>query len=140
MKDTVFSSIVAVIGTAASMFLGGWDIAIQVLIFCMIADYVTGVLGAFRTKTVSSEVMFWGGIRKTIILAVIAFSVLLDQLIGNDAPIFRTIAIYFYVGREGLSVVENIGVLGVPLPGFITKSLEQLQEKGDGMGANSKQE
>jgi toxin secretion/phage lysis holin len=76
-----------------------------------------------------SEVMFWGGIRKSVILMVLALSVLLDGLVGNAAPVFRTLAIYFYVSREGLSVVENLGVIGVPLPGFISKVLKQLEDK-----------
>ena len=131
MKENVFGGIVAVAGTVVSAFLGGWDVALKVLIFCMIADYVTGLFGAIKSKSVDSEVMFWGGIRKGIVILVIALAVLLDELLGNDAPIFRTLALYFYIGREGLSIIENLGVLGVPLPAFVAKVLGQLQEKGD---------
>lgn len=130
-KEFTFSTMLAMAGTAISMFLGGWDIAVQLLIYCMVMDYATGVLGAFKSHTVNSEVMFWGGVRKAIIFIVIALAVLLDQMIGNNTPIFRTMALYFYVGREGLSLIENIGILGVPLPGILKKTLEQLQEKGD---------
>ncbi|NTX58887.1 phage holin family protein, partial [Myxococcus sp. CA039A] len=93
--------------------------------------YISGLLGAVKTKTVNSEIMFWGGVRKVVILAVVALAVMLDQLVGNDAPVFRTLALYFYVGREGLSIVENLGILAVPLPGFVGKVLAQLQEKGE---------
>lgn len=130
-KENIFSGFVAVLGTGATMFLGGWDVILKVLIFCMVVDYATGLAGAIRTKTVNSEVMFWGGVRKAVILVVVALAVMLDQLVGNDSPVFRTLALYFYVGREGLSIVENLGILGVPLPGFVGKVLAQLQEKGE---------
>src|SRR5690348_12081106 len=108
-KEFSLSAVIAIVATFISMFLGGWDIALKVLVFCMVTDYVTGLLGAIKTHTVNSEIMFWGGIRKAIILVVIALAVMLDQLVNNPTPVFRTIAIYFYVSREGLSVVENIG-------------------------------
>ncbi|EGW39091.1 holin family protein [Desulfosporosinus sp. OT] len=98
----------------------------------MILDYVFGLLGAIKNKKVNSETMFWGGIRKGIILAVVSLAVVLDRLVGNNEPIFRTMAVYFYVGREGWSIAENLGILGVPLPGSLKKILTQLQDKGDG--------
>ena len=131
-QEGVFSSVIATIGTVITAYLGGWDVALKVLIFCMIADYATGLLGAIRKKKVNSETMFWGGVRKGVVLLVVALAVLLDQLLGNEAPIFRTLALYFYIGREGLSIVENLGILGVPLPAWLTKALEQMRMKGDG--------
>lgn len=130
MKEKLISSAIAVAGTLIGVYLGGWDIALKILVFCMIADYVTGLLGAIRARTVDSEVMFWGGVRKGVIFLVIALAVMLDEFLGNQTPVFRMLALYFYIGREGLSIVENLGILGVPLPGFITKVLGQLQDKG----------
>lgn len=137
-KEFSFSTVLAIIATLASMFLGGWDNALKAIVFCMTADYITGLLGAIKTHTVNSEIMFWGGIRKGVIIFVIALAVMLDQLVNNPSPLFRTIAVYFYVSREGLSIVENIGLLGVPLPKAITKVLQQLQDKGEDTHANSK--
>jgi toxin secretion/phage lysis holin len=131
-KEFSFNTVIAAIGTLVSAWLGGWDAALQVLVALLIIDYVTGFLGAIKNKQVSSEVMFWGGIRKAIILAVLAIAVLLDQMVGNSEPIIRTLAIYFYVAREGVSVTENLGILGVPLPPGISRVLTQLQEKGEG--------
>lgn len=118
-------------------WLGGWDKPLQFLIFLMGADYVTGLLGAIKTKSVDSEVMFWGGIRKITVLFVIGLAVLIDGWVGEGSPVFRTLAIYFYAGREGLSVVENLGTIGVPLPTKIKDFLQQLNEKGG--GSNAKQ-
>jgi len=131
IKEFHFSAAFAVLGTVANSFLGGWDVILQLLIMCMVVDYATGLLGAIRTKTVNSEVMFWGGVRKGVLFLVIAMAVMLDQLVGNQSPVFRTLTLYFFIGREGLSIVENLGVLGVPMPAFFKKILEQLKEKGD---------
>ncbi|WP_374018967.1 phage holin family protein [Paenibacillus thiaminolyticus] len=77
-----------------------------------------------------SEVMFWGGIRKMTILFVIGLAALIDSCIQPGSLLFRTIAIFFYAGREGLSVVENLGVYGVDSPPKLVAFLEQLNEKG----------
>ena len=121
----------AAFGVTISEFLGGWDGALKVLLLLMVFDYGTGVLGAFKTKTVNSDIMFWGGIRKATVLFVIGLAALLDDWLQPGAPVFRTAAIYFYAAREGLSVVENLGVLGVPLPTTIKDKLEQLGGDAD---------
>ncbi|WP_051620980.1 phage holin family protein [Paenibacillus sp. UNC451MF] len=126
-----FTGIVAFISTIVSDYLGGWDSALKVLAFLMFVDYLTGVLGALKSKTLNSDVMFWGGVRKGIVFLVIALAGMCDQFVGGQAPIFRTLALYFYSGREGLSVIENLGVLGVPMPAALTQFLEQLRQKGD---------
>jgi toxin secretion/phage lysis holin len=130
-KETSTAGVIAALGTFCTALLGGWDIALRVLVYLMIADYVTGLFAAMRKKNMNSEIMFWGGIRKAIILLVVLLAVQLDQLVGGQNPVFRTITLYFYVGREGLSVVENLGIIGVPLPSAITKFLEQLKQKGE---------
>lgn len=131
-KEFAFSGIIAAVGTFIAAALGGWDISLQLLAYMMIADYVTGVLGAIKNKRLNSDVMFWGGVRKGIVMIVIFLAVNLDQFIGGQAPIFRTLAVYFYAGREGLSLIENFGVLGVPWPPAIRNALEQLKQKGEG--------
>lgn len=131
VKEFGFNTIVAGAGLLVTNWLGGWDAALQALIWFMVLDYVSGVLSAIKNKELDSEVAFWGGIRKGAILAVVAIAVMMDGVVGNKEPIFRTLAIYFYVAREGLSITENLGLLGVPLPSFISKVLTQLQEKGE---------
>jgi len=132
IKEVGFSTVIASAGTIMSACLGGWDIALRVLIALMVVDYITGFLGAVKNKTVNSDVMWWGGLRKGAILAVLLIAVLLDEMVGNAEPILRTLALYFYAAREGISVTENLGILGVPLPPGISRVLTQLQEKGEG--------
>jgi toxin secretion/phage lysis holin len=105
---------------------------IQALVTLIIIDYITGVLSGIKNKSLSSDVMYWGGIRKAVTLAVIAVAVLFDSMLNNGDPVFRTMALYFYIGREGLSIVENVAKLGVPLPAFISKVLKQINKNGGG--------
>lgn len=103
---------------------------IQFLIILMTIDYITGLLTAIRLKKVSSEVMFWGGIRKGIVIVVVAIAAMCDNLLGMEPPVLRALAIYFYMGREGISILENIANLGVPLPAFIRNIFEQIKDRG----------
>jgi toxin secretion/phage lysis holin len=132
-KVFVFGSALSALGVVLSGLLGGWDQPLKILVTLIVVDYVTGVLGAIRNKKLNSEVMYWGGIRKGIVLVVIILAAMLDNLVGGDSPIFRTGAVYFYASREGLSVIENLGMLGIPLPPQIKNALEQLN-----LGKNKK--
>ena len=99
VKEFTLNSIVAISGTIVSAGLGGWDIALRCLVMMMAVDYVTRFLGEVKNHKVDSEVMFWEGIRKCIILIVLVIAVNLDGMLGNTDPIFRTSAIYFIFSR-----------------------------------------
>jgi len=129
-KDTVAGFYTATIGYMGTV-LGGWDKGMTILIILMIGDYMTGLLGAIKTRQLNSDVMYWGGIRKIVVLFVIALATAFDGWMNPDALVYRTIAIYFYIGREGLSIIENLGVLNVPLPQKLKDVLQQLNDKGE---------
>lgn len=135
-KEAALAGVFATAGVMLSEWLGGWDKSLELLLTLILIDYVTGVLGAIKHKKLNSDIMYWGGVRKSVVLLVIGLAVLLDDLIGSGTPVFRTAAVYFYAGREGLSVVENLGLLGVPLPPKIKEMLTQLQ--GDDTDGNNK--
>ena len=117
----------AVIATSATAMLGGWDVAIKLLVTLIVIDYVTGFLAAAKHKKLNSDVMWWGGIRKGVVFGVIIIAVLLDEMLNNSNPILRTLVIYYYIAREGLSVTENCALLGVPFPDKVVEILSQLQ-------------
>jgi toxin secretion/phage lysis holin len=119
------------LGTALTYAFGGWDKAIYILVVFMVADYITGVVAAFKQKKVDSDVMYWGLLRKGGIMLVIAIAVMLDMLVNAEHPIFRTLVIYLYVAREGLSLVENLGKWGVYVPPFLANVLEQMKDKAE---------
>lgn len=125
--EKIFNSLVALIATFFTYLFGGWDLALKILITFMILDYVTGVIYAYVNKTLNSEIGFKGLIKKCMILAVLIVGVALDRMLGNDGTwVFRTLVCYFYIANEGISLLENISNLGVPIPNKIKNALEQL--------------
>lgn len=136
IKNTV-CTIIAGAGSVIAALLGGWDAALQVLIALMVADYVTGLLvaGVFNRSgksdsgALSSQAGFKGIVKKCVVLLLIWLAVLLDNAIG--AAYVRTAVILFFIGNEGLSLLENIGLMGVPYPAFLQKALESMRDKGN---------
>ena len=132
-----------VLGALASAFavvsdhLGGWDVALQVLIGFMVADYLTGlvVAGVFRRSDKSgdgaldSRAGFKGLVRKGCILVLVYLGALLDKAVG--ATYVRTAICFFFVANEGLSILENIGLMGVSYPKFLRDMLQALKDKND---------
>lgn len=124
----------AVIGGLLIGFLGGWDVALQVLVYFVVADYVTGVIAAFYEKKLDSEVGMWGIFRKILLFIPVAIGFWLDTLAGVE--VFRSMAIFFYLANEGLSILENLGRMGIPFPDALRAALEQLkktEESKDGL-------
>lgn len=127
----------AVFGSFAANALGGWDASLQVLIALMVADYITGVLVAAvwhkSTKSQSgaldSKAGFKGILKKGMILVLVWLGVLLDRATG--ANYIRTAVVLFFIGNEGISLLENLGLMGVPYPAFLKKALEALHDQGD---------
>ncbi|MFV0551111.1 MAG: holin family protein [Anaerorhabdus sp.] len=124
----VFKYIVAAVGTGFTWLFGTWDTALVVLAMFMILDYITGLWKGYVTKTLSSDVGLKGLTRKFLILVIIIVAVLLDRLSGMDNWFFRTLVCYFYIANEGLSILENATVLGLPLPDKLKEALEQLKQ------------
>lgn len=120
--------IVAGIGTMLTWLFGSWDTALGILILFMILDYITGLIKGYVTKELSSDIGLHGLARKSIILIVLIVAVALDRLLGNGNWLFRTLVAYFYIANEGLSILENCGTLGLPVPQKILDALAQLKE------------
>jgi len=137
MKDTSFSSLAAISAGVASTLLGGWDKSLEILLIFIIMDYITGVGAAFKTKTLKSSVGFEGLMKKGAIFLIVILAAQLDRITGNAAGVFRTATAFFFIANEGLSVVENVGEMGVKLPGFITNALTKLRDENDGAGDES---
>lgn len=130
--EKVFNTAVAILATFFTYLFGGWDLALKILITFMVLDYVTGVIYAYVIKILNSEVGFRGLIKKCMILAVLIVGVELDRMLGNGGTwVFRTLVAYFYIANEGISLLENISNLGVPIPNKIRNALEQLNKDDD---------
>ena len=126
----VVSSCFAAAGTFANWLLGGWDLMVQALIAFMALDFVLGFAASIKNHTTDSQVMFWGGVNKVLVLGLVGVGVLLDSLLGVGEPYIRTAVIWFYIARELLSILENYGKLGTNIPPILKTVLAQLQDKG----------
>lgn len=128
IMEKYFNAIVTVLATFFTYIFGSWDLALQVLIVFMILDYGTGVLYAYLTDQLNSEVGFKGLVKKCMILVVLIIGVMLDRIVGNGTWVFRTLVAYFYIANEGISLLENVGNIGIPIPNKIRNALEQLNK------------
>ena len=130
-------AVIAAVGAFITNALGGWDVLLQVLVGMMAADYLTGLLIAAvwrkSSKSASgaldSKASFKCLVRKSMVLLLAYVAVLLDEAIGTNY--IRAAVIIFYIGNEGLSLLENLCVMGVPHPKFLEEILQVLQDKGD---------
>lgn len=98
------------------------------LIFVIIIDYITGVCVAIHNKTLSSKVGAKGIARKISIFALIALSHILDFYVLESTDALRTLTIIFYLSNECMSVLENVGTLGLPLPKKLKDILEHFDQ------------
>lgn len=127
--------VLGVVGGAISSYLGGWDTALQTLIIFMALDYITGLIvaGVFHKSTKSesgaleSRAGFKGLCRKGVALLIVLMGCQLDLMAGTD--FIRDTCVIAFVTNEALSIIENAGLMGVPVPEVITKGIEILKSK-----------
>lgn len=131
MSKNVFNTTVAGIGGVFTYIFGGWDTPLMVLVAFMFIDYATGLISAAAQNKLNSKIGYKGIAKKALILIVLIVAVLLDRLINKNIWVFRTLVCYFYVANEGISILENCGKCGVPLPQKLLDTLEQLKKKGN---------
>lgn len=119
------------VGGWLGYFLGGCDGLLYALIAFVVIDYITGVMCAIIDKKLSSAVGFKGIFRKVLIFLLVGIANIIDvQVIGTGA-VLRTAVIFFYISNEGVSLLENAGHLGLPIPEKIKTVLEQLHDRAE---------
>lgn len=136
MKNTICAAF-GVIGGWIVSALGGWDMAMKTLAFVMIVDYISGMIvaGVFHKSkktnsgSLKSLVGFKGLCRKMAQAALVAVGYRLDLLMGTNY-IREAIALAF-IANECLSIIENAGLMGIPLPAVLVKAVDILSEKSN---------
>lgn len=122
------------IGGWLGYFLGGCDGLLYALLAFVVVDYITGVMCAISDHTLSSEVGFKGICRKVLIFLLVGIANILDVQVIGTGSVLRTAIIFFYISNEGVSLLENAGHLGLPIPEKmkdVLKHLHDRSEKGD---------
>lgn len=130
MKENI-CVLLGAINTALIYLLGGIDVALNCLLIAIALDYVSGVIKAFTNKTLSSRIGLRGLLKKIGILIIVMLAVLIDRVTGNTGAI-RTLVLYYFVANEGLSIVENLGQAGLPIPKTIKNALKALKDQSNG--------
>jgi len=130
MENTI--TIIKVIGagivSGLAYLFGGMDMIFCVLIWLITIDYITGVINAIVQGKLNSEVGAKGIAKKVGMLAVVAISNLISQYAGMD---IRTFVIGYYIANESISILENAGKMGAPIPKRLMDILEQLKKGED---------
>ena len=116
------------IGGIVTYIWGPWDALIVALVAMVIIDYITGVIKAAVQGKLSSAVGFRGLLKKVAIFLLVAVGVMVDRVIPATNEAVRSAVIFFYIANEGLSILENAGELGLPLPAALKKSLEKMKD------------
>ena len=123
--------IFSALGGWLGYFLGGCDGPLYALLIFVILDFITGTALAVVKKELSSEVGFLGIFRKVLIFMLVGVGHVLDTHIIGTGSVLRTAVIFFYLSNEGISILENAGHLGLPIPEKLKAVLEQLNDDDD---------
>lgn len=134
MKEGICTG-VGVVGSAIASFFGGWDTGLITLIILMAIDYISGlaVAGIFHkskktdTGTLESRAGWKGLCRKGMTLLFVLVAYRLDLVIGSNY--IRDAVIIGFIANETISIIENAGLMGIPLPNVITKAIDILTKK-----------
>ena len=108
--------------------LGGWSALIQILVAFVVIDYITGVLAAAIRGKLNSNIGLKGIAKKVFIFVIVACGHLVDSAMGTQ-DLVRDAAIYFYIANELLSILENAGEIGLPVPDILKNAIERLKGK-----------
>lgn len=142
MRANVLYSLVGAIGGFVAMAFGGWSEALITLIVFMAVDYVTGlvVAGIFKKSKKSengaleSRAGFKGLCRKGVALLIVLVAVRLDIIMHTTY--IKDAVIIAFVANESISIIENAGLMGIPVPGIIARAIDVLRNDSEKIGTN----
>ena len=145
------SELLAALGGAVASFFVQMPPLVYILLAVMTIDYVTGLIVAALGKSsktengyISSHTAFIGLMKKAGILLVVLLASLLDMAVSHGAGITFEATMgatcLWFIASEGLSILENVASMGVPVPRILLKLLEIMKEKGDGPKEEKKEE
>ena len=131
--QTVWTNIqlaLTALGGWLGWLLGGFDgLALALVVFVSI-DYITGLMAAFIKKKLSSEIGAKGIFKKILIFVLVGIGHIIDSQVLGSGSAIRTAVIFFYLSNEGISILENVAFIGVPIPEKLKAVLEQLRAGG----------
>ena len=127
--DNIFKNILAGVCTVLSFLFGDMEGLMVALIALIILDYISGVIAAAVEKRLSSAVGARGIAKKVFMLLIVALANIVDINVIGDGHVLKTATVVFYICNECISLIENAGRIGVPVPKKLLDVLEQLRDK-----------
>lgn len=127
--EKVWKLFLVVGGSALSYVFGGWTMLLEALFFAVVLDYVTGMLASFTEGKLNSTIGFRRLPKKVLIFVVVAVGHLVDRVLGEGSTLVMDGATIFYLLNELLSIIENCGRAGLPVPNVLVKAIQVLREK-----------
>ena len=137
MKESVFYGIIGVIGGAISAAFGGWSSSLTTLLIFMSIDYITGLMvagifknsGKSKNGALESRAGFKGLCRKGVTLLIVLVACRLDIILGSN--FIRDSVIVAFIANETISIIENSGLMGIPVPSVIVRAIEVLKNRAE---------
>ena len=127
----IINSIAGVVGAVLGFMYGEVTGLFWALIAFMALDYITGVVVAAINKQLSSEVGFRGLAKKLMILVFVSLGHIADMYVLGGTPVAMSAVMLFYIANEGLSIIENAGNLGLPVPKKLKDIMVQLKKESE---------
>lgn len=127
---TWLKAALATVGAVLGYLYGPMDALLITLIVCVCVDYATGVIRGAVTRTLDSGIGWKGLLKKVAIFMLVAVGSVVDKLLAINGAV-REAVILFYIANEGISILENLGQIGVPFPTFLRKWLVKLKDDKD---------
>ena len=128
---TALKSGCALFAAGVTAIFGGWDMLMTALVVMAVADYVTGLVAAGISGSLDSRVGWKGILKKLLIFVAVAVAATVDMATGLEGHPLRAAACLFYIGNEGISIVENLGRAGVPIPARLAALFQRLKDEND---------
>jgi toxin secretion/phage lysis holin len=128
--DVLFKTLITGLGALSGFLWGEWSALLQILLAFTVIDYITGIIASGTEGKLSSQVGFKGIAKKVMIFVIVAVGHLVDKAIG-EGSVVQNMVIFFYLGNELLSILENAGRVGLPVPEQIKNTVQVLKGKGD---------
>lgn len=134
MKE-LYITVMGIAGAAIGALLGGWDSALTTLVIFMAVDYITGLIvagvfkksGKTKTGALESRAGFMGICKKGVMLLVVMIGYRLDLTMGTT--IVKDGIVMAFIANEAISIIENAGLMGIPMPNALTKAVDVLKSK-----------
>ena len=135
--ENIIKTVIAIGGASASFLWGEWSALLNILVTFVAIDYVSGLIAAGVDGELNSKVGWKGIAKKVAIFLVVAVAHQVDVALGGALHMFRDAAIFFYLANELLSITENAGRIGIPVPERLLSAIEVLRDKGEGKGSEN---